>query len=109
MEKSLKVKETELMLRWSELFRKRRTAVYKSLTLIKTSKMFYKNLAAVTVKKPKTYWNKLTAIGHSVLELAKFQMFNFHYKVMKKHLDCELIFSDTDFLLYKVNHHDIYK
>ena len=80
--------------------------MYKSL--LKTSKIFDENLAAVTVKKQKIYWNKPTIVGASVLELAKFHMFNFHYKVMKKHLDCELIYSDTDSLLYKVNHHDLY-
>ena len=78
-------------------------------TLLKTFKIFDENLAAVTFKKPKIYWNKPTIVGACILELSKFHMFNFHYRVMKQHLNCELLYSDTDSLLYEIKHQDLYK
>ena len=36
-------------------------------------------------------------------------MFSFHYKVLKNAFDCQLIYSDTDSLLYEINHVDLYK
>ena len=33
-------------------------------------------------------------------------MFDFHYNVMKKHLNCFVLYSDTDSLLYEVKHTD---
>ena len=82
-------------------------AVDKSL--LKTIKIFDENLAAVTLKQTKIYWNKPTIVGACVLELAKYHMYNFHYKVMKKFFDCQLVYSDTDSLLYEIKHPDLYQ
>ena len=78
-------------------------------SLMQSFKIFDENLAAVTLKQTKNYWNKPTIVGACVLELAKFHMFSFHYKVMKNAFDCHLIYSDTDSLLYEINHVDLYK
>ena len=78
-------------------------------SLMQSFKIFDENLAAVTLKQTKIYWNKPTIVGACVLELAKFHMFSFHYKVMKNAFDCQLIYSDTDSLLYEINHVDLYK
>ena len=51
-------------------------------------KIFNENLAAISSRKKSILWNKPTIVGASVLDLAKFHMFNFHYNVMKKHLNC---------------------
>ena len=78
-------------------------------SLMQSFKIFDENLAAVTLKQTKSYWNKPTIVGACVLELAKFYIFSFHYKVMKNAFDCQLIYSDTDSLLYEINHVDLYK
>ena len=77
--------------------------------LMKTFKIFDENLAAVTMKKPKIYWNKQTIVGACVLELAKFHKYSFHYEVMKPTFNCRLIYSDTDSLLYEIKHDDLYR
>ena len=78
-------------------------------SLMKTFKIFDENLAAVTMKKPRIFWNKPTIVGACVLELSKFHMYSFHYKVMKPTFDCQLIYSDTDSLLYEIKHEDLYR
>ena len=78
-------------------------------SLMQSLKIFDENLAAVTLKQTKIYWNKPTIVGACVFELAIFHMFLFHYKVMKNAFDCQLVYSDTDSLLYEINHVDRYK
>ena len=79
-------------------------------SMMKTFRIFDENVAAVTMKKPKIYWNKPTIVGACVLELARFHMYSFHYKVMKPTFNCQLIYSDTDSfvsstLLYEITLH----
>ena len=78
-------------------------------SLMQSFKIFDNNLAAVTLEQTKIYWKKPTIVGASVLELSKFHMFSFHYKVRKNAFDCQLIYLDTASLLYKMNHVDRYK
>ena len=42
-----------------------------------------------------------TIVGASVLELAKFHMYKFNYDIMKPNFECQLLYSDTDSLLYR--------
>ena len=72
-------------------------------------KIFNENLAAISSRKRSILWNKPTIVGASVLDLAKFHMFNFHYNVMKKHLNCFVLYSDTDSLLYEIKYTDFYE
>ena len=72
-------------------------------------KIIDKNLAAVTLKQTKIFTNKLTVVGAYLLELAKFHMFSFHYKILKKPFDNQLIYSDTDSLLYKMSQTGLHK
>ena len=78
-------------------------------SLMQSFKIFDEILAAVTLKQNKIYKRKPTIVGACVLELAKFHMFSFHYKVMKNEFDCQLNHSDTDSLFYEINHVDLYK
>ena len=72
-------------------------------------KIFNENLAAISSKKRSILWNKPTIVGATVLDLAKFHMFKFHYNVMKKHFNCFVLYSDTDSLLYEIKHLDFYE
>ena len=75
----------------------------------KTFKIFGENLAAITHNPKRIYWDKPTIVGAAILELAKFQMYRFHYNIMKPHFDCRLLYSDTDSLLCKIRSDDFYK
>ena len=59
------------------------------------------NLAALSFRARKIYWSTQTIIGATILDLAKYQMYRFHYFTMLAQFDCRLLFSDTDSLLYK--------
>ena len=42
-------------------------------------------------------------VGFTVLELSKLLMYEFHYNIIKKHFDGELLFTDTEILLMNLN------
>ena len=71
-------------------------------------KIFHENPAATSSRKRSITWNKPTKVGAAVLDLAKYIMFNFHYNVMKKELNCFVLYSDSDSMLYEVKHTDFY-
>ena len=43
-----------------------------------------------------------------MLELRNLHMFSFNYKLMEIAFDCELSYSDTDWLLYEINHVELF-
>ena len=51
-------------------------------------KIFNGNLADISSRIQSVLWNMPTIVGAVVLDLAKYHMFDFHYNVMKKHLNC---------------------
>ena len=55
--------------------------------------------------------NKSKYIGSAILALSKTVVCDFHYNyMMKKFMDCKLLFSDTDILCYSIpGVEDIYK
>ena len=71
--------------------------------------IFGENLAALSTRPKKIYWNTLTIVGASILDLAKYQMYHFHFKVMRPNFECRLLYSDTDSLLYSVKCADFYQ
>ena len=71
--------------------------------------IFGDNLAALSFRARKIYWNTQTIIGATILDLAKYQMYSFHYFTMRAHFDCRLLYSDTDSLLYKIRSTDFYE
>ena len=75
------------------------------------STIFDKNLIAVHMKKTEVYFNKPVYVGQAILDLSKTLMFNFHYKyIQKKYKDrAELLFTDTDSLMYQIYTDDFYK
>ncbi|XP_073235132.1 uncharacterized protein [Porites lutea] len=73
--------------------------------------IFDKNLIAVHMKRTEVYFNKPVYVGQAILDLSKTLMFNFHYKYIKeKYKDkAELLFTDTDSLMYQIKTDDFYK
>ena len=73
--------------------------------------IFDKHLIAVHMKKTEVYFNKPVYVGQAILDLSKTLMFDFHYNyIKKKYKDkAELLFTDTDSLMYQIKTDDFYK
>ena len=73
--------------------------------------IFDKNLIAIHMKKTEVYFNKPVYVGQAILDLSKTLMFNFHYTYIKEKYKnkAELLFTDTDSLIYLINTKDFYK
>ena len=73
--------------------------------------IFDRNLIAVHMKKTEIYFNKPVYVGQAILDLSKTLMFDFHYNYIKKKYGnkAELLFTDTDSLMYHIHTDDFYK
>ena len=76
---------------------------YTSRPTYITYKSFGKDYAAIREMKPVLILNKPIYVGFTVLDLSKWRMYDFHYNLIKKNFDAELLFTDTDSLAYKIN------
>ena len=74
-----------------------------------TYKIFVKNYAAIHEIKPALTLNKPIYVEFTVLELNKWLMYDFHYNFIKKHIDAEFLFTDTDSLTYEMKSEDVYE
>jgi len=74
-------------------------------------KIFGENCAAVNMNKLTLLINKPSYAGFCVLELSKLLMYQFHYNIIKpKYGDkAQLLFTDTDSLMYEIETDDVYK
>ena len=73
--------------------------------------IFDKNRIAVHMKKTEVYFNKPVYVGQAILDLSKTLMFNFHYNYIKEKYGnkAELLFTDTDSLIYHIHTDDFYQ
>ena len=73
--------------------------------------IFDRNLIAVHMKKTEVYFNKPVYVGQAILDLSKTLMFDFHYNYIKKKYGnkAELLFTDTDSLMFQIYTDDFYK
>ena len=67
-------------------------------------KVFENNLAAIHEKKISLTLNKPIYVGFTVLELSKWEMYNFHYNFMIRKFNTKLLFTETDSLCLETNH-----
>ena len=74
-------------------------------------RIFTEKLSGVQLKKVKVLINKPFYVGFSVLELSKLLMYRFHYDYIKPKYQerAQLLFTDTDSLMYEIETPDIYK
>ena len=72
--------------------------------------IFDEHLVAVHMKKTEVYFNKPIYVGQAILDLSKTLMFNFHYNFIRKKYGnkAELLFTDTDSLMYLIQTEDFY-
>ena len=73
--------------------------------------IFDRNLIAVHMKNTEVYFGKPVYVGQAILDLSKTLMFDFHYNYIKKKYGnkAELLFTDTDSLMYQIKTKDFYK
>ena len=73
--------------------------------------IFDRNLIAVHMKKTEVYFDKAVYVGQAILHLSKTLMFNFHFTYIKEkyYNKAQLLFTDTDSLMYEINTKDFYK
>ena len=71
---------------------------------------FDENLVAVHMKKTEVYFNKPIYVGQAILDLSKTLMFDFHYNYIRKKYNnkAEILFTDTDSLMYLIQTDDFY-
>ena len=62
------------------------------------------------MKKTEVCFNKPVYVGQAILDLSKTLMFNFHYTYIKEKYckKAELLFTDTDSLMYEIKTKDFY-
>ena len=75
---------------------------YKSRPTCINWKVFEKYLAAIHEKKISLTLNKPIYAGFTVLELSKWDMYNFHYNFMIRKFNTKLLFTDTDSFCYEI-------
>ena len=73
--------------------------------------IFDKHLIALHMRNTKVYFNKPVYVGQAILDLSKTLKFNFHYEYIKKKYGkkAELLFTDTDSLMFQIKTKDFYK
>ena len=67
-----------------------------------SQKIFSKKFVAIHEIKPVLTLNKPIYVGFSILDLSKLLMYEFHYKYIKSKFDANLLFTDTDSLVYEI-------
>ena len=75
---------------------------YTSRPTCVNRKVFENNLAAIHEKKISLTLNKPIYLGFTVLELRKWEMYNFHYNFMIRKFNSKLLFTDADSLCYEI-------
>ena len=67
------------------------------------------NYAAIHEIKAVLTLNKPIYVRFTALELNKWLMYDFHYNLIKKHFDAELLFTDLDSLTYEIKLENVYE
>ena len=69
------------------------------------------DLLSVEMRKTSLVFDKPIYVGFSILDLSKYLMYEFHYDVMVNRYKnkIELLYRDTDSLIYEIETDDIYK
>ena len=82
---------------------------YTSRPTYVTHKLFDKDYAAIHEIKSFLVLNKPIYVGFTVLDLSKWNMYDFHYNFIKKNFDAELLYTDTGSLVYEIKSENVYE
>ena len=72
-----------------------------------SQKTFNKNIVAIHETKPVLTLNKPISVGFRILDWRKLLMYEFYYKYNKSEHNANLLFSDTDSLVYEIEANDV--
>ncbi|XP_065216507.1 uncharacterized protein LOC135842799 [Planococcus citri] len=102
--------DVRLLTHWENRGRKWGAQHYISFPNFHSSSIFNENLVAVQMNKVKVVYDKPIYIGFCVLDLAKYLMYDFHYEYIIPKYDTrvELLYTDTDSLIYEITTNDFY-
>ena len=70
--------------------------------------MFSRNVVAIYQIKPVLTLNKPIYVGFSILDLSKYLVYEFHFKYIKSKFGANLLFTDTESLVYEIKTEDVY-
>ena len=73
-----------------------------------SQKIFSKNFVTIHEIKPVLTPNKPIYVGFSILDLSKLNIYEVHDKYIKSRFDANLLFTDTDSLVYEIKAKDVY-
>ena len=84
---------------------------YASKPSFVSQKIFGKTFVAVYESKPILILDKSIYVGFSILDLSKLLMYEFHYKYieLKYGYGANLLFTDTDCLVYEIERDNVYE
>ena len=82
---------------------------YTSRPTYVTHKLFDKDYAVIHEIKSVLVLNKPIYVRFTVLDLSKWNMYDFHYNFIKTNFDAELLFTDTDSLAYELKSENVYE
>ena len=71
-------------------------------------KIFSKNFVAIHEIKPVLTLDKPVHVVFSILDLSKLLIYEFRYKYIKSKYNTNLLFTDTDSLVYEIETEDVY-
>ena len=80
---------------------------YTSKPTYITHKIFGNDYAAIHKIKPVLILNKPIYREFTVLDSSKWKIYDFRYNFIKKNFDAELLFTDTDSLIYKIKSENV--
>ena len=85
------------------------------IRVVKNIQDFIKYTSRPTCVNWKLFSNKISLtlnepiyVGFTVLEISKWEMYNFHYNFMIRKFNTRLLFTDTDSLCYKLHENNPY-
>jgi len=72
---------------------------------------YFDNLHLIEMYKQEIIYDKPIYVGTSILDVSKLHMMKFHYNAIHKNFEGKysLVYSDSDSLVYSIEHPDIYK
>ena len=82
---------------------------YTSRPTYVAHKLFDKDYAAIHEIKTVLVLKKPIYVGFTVLDLSKWNVYDFHYNFIKIIFSAELLLTDTDSLVYEIKLEDVYK
>ena len=82
---------------------------YTSKATYITHKSFGKDYAAIQEIKPVLILDKPIYVRFTVLDLNKWNMYDFHYNFIKNNFNAELLFTDTNSLTYEIKSENFYE